>query len=57
MHEEFSAMKEIQIKTTPRFHLTLVRMAIIENNEFWRGFEGEKNLIHCWREYKLLQRL
>ena len=33
-------MKEIQIKTTTSYHLTLIRMAIIKkptNNKFWRG--------------------
>jgi hypothetical protein len=38
------AIKEMQIKTTIRFHLTLVRIAIIKNtttNRCWRGF-GKK---------------
>jgi hypothetical protein len=34
------AIKEMQIKTTLRFYLTLVRIAIISNtttNRYWRG--------------------
>jgi hypothetical protein len=54
------AIKEMQIKTTLRFRLTPVRIAIIKNitnNMCWRGC-GEKGiLVHCWWECKLVKPL
>jgi hypothetical protein len=43
------AIKEIQIKTTLRFHLTHVRIAIIKNaitNKYWRACGEKGTLIH-----------
>ena len=51
------AVREMQIKTTLRFHLTAVRMAIINkltNNKCWWGC-GEKGIpLHCWWECRLV---
>jgi hypothetical protein len=54
------AIKEKQIKTTLRFHLTPVRIAIIKNttnNICWRVCGGKGTVVHCWWEYKLVQPL
>ena len=52
-------IREMQINTTLRFHLTPVRMAKIKNtddNLCWREEKGTA-ILHCWWECKLVQPL
>ena len=53
-------IREMQIKTTLRFHLTPVRIAKIKNSgdsRCWQGCGERGTLLNCWWDCKLVQPL
>ena len=59
-HETISAsltIRVMEIKTTMRYHLTPLRMTIIQkntHNKCWQGCGEKRTLVHCWWECKLM---
>ena len=53
-------IREMQIKTTMRYHLTPLIMTIIKkptNDKCWRGWREKGMPLHYWWECKLIQPL
>ena len=47
-------IREMQIKTTLRFHFTPVNIKNSGDIRCWRGFGERGILLHCWWGYKLV---
>ena len=52
-------IRETQMKTPMRYHLTAIRMAIKKSTSknCWRGCGEKYTVLHCWWDCKLVQPL
>ena len=52
-------IREMQIKSAMRYHLTPVRVDIIKKtrNKCWQGCGEKETIVHSWWEYKSMQPL
>jgi hypothetical protein len=51
----YLVIREMQIKTTLRFHFAPVRMAKIKNSgDSMRGYGQRGTLLHFWWDFKLV---
>lgn len=51
-------IRELQIKTTMRYHCTYIRMAKILNTDdtkCWQGYTATRTCFRCWPECKMIQ--
>ena len=51
-------IREMQIKTIIRYHLTPIKITTIKNsvnNKCWGGCRQKGTLLQCWWEWKLVQ--
>ena len=53
------AIRDMQIKTTMRYHFTFVRIVILtkSTNRCWQDCGEKGMLVHCWWECRLVQPL
>ena len=55
---KYFIIREMQIKTTLRYHFTSSRIAkrtAGESNEWWRGCGEIRTLMHCWWSCEFIQ--